>query len=996
MAETTAHHDRAVPVNTYRLQLHAGFGFRDAAAIVPYLARLGVTHVYTSPYLRARPGSTHGYDICDHNALNPEIGAEADYQVFIEALHANGLGHVIDFVPNHMGLDPVENAWWRDVLESGTCSPYAEHFDIDWEPVKTELHDKILLPVLADQYGRVLERGELRLVYDDGQLVLDYNGLVLPINPRQSPRALRIGLDALEASLGPSDPDLREFLSILTSLANLPAYTERDPVRIAERQREKEVARERLARLVAQSSAIRAHVDAALVAANGRPGTTASFDVLHDLLEAQPYRLSYWRTAAHEINYRRFFDVNDLGGVRVELDAVFDQVHALLGRLLAKGAVDAVRIDHADGLYDPTAYFERLHAVARAVRGHAGAPGPDVPHSLWLAAEKILSKGEHLPAAWPVAGTTGYEVLNQVLGLFVDPAGQKPLLRLYRRLTSLDETFDDIVYGTKRLIMDTSMASELNVLAHALNRISEGNRRSRDFTLNSLRDALIEFVACLPVYRTYVTTTGWTADDARTIDIAIGRARRRNPAMESSIFDFLRAVVLPVAPGDAAAAGDAFAPRDAEEYDAFGRFAMRLQQYTGPVQAKGVEDTAFYRYNVLLALNEVGGEPSRFGTPVAAFHSANIARQLTHPRSMVTTGTHDTKLGEDVRTRIAALSEVAETWRRELSRWLRITARERRLLDGDWAPDRNDEYRFYQVLVGAWPAGLDGVTEAPADLVARLQTYMIKAIREAKVHTSWLTQNAGYEDAVTRFVERVLTGATGARLLPMLLPFQQRVARIGLVNSLSQVLLRSTVPGVADLYQGSELWDLNLVDPDNRRPVDFARRAAALTSMEPILPLTSLDEVETFTEDRHRAIVQMLAAWPDGRLKLYLTAMGLRIRRRWPALFLEGTYVPCDTDVTVPAGLVAYARHHEGEWLLAVAPRLAARLVGSGPDEWPTGEAWKTSRVLLPPGAPSGTWVNLLTGERCQPMSHRAERWLFAGDSMRRLPVALLAARAAG
>jgi (1->4)-alpha-D-glucan 1-alpha-D-glucosylmutase len=980
--------DRFVPVNTYRLQMHAGFRFRDAAAIVPYLARLGVTHVYSSPYFQARPGSTHGYDICDHNALNPEIGSDDDYRHFIDTLHAHGLGHVIDVVPNHMGLDPVANAWWSDVLEGGTCSPYADHFDIDWQPVKAELHDKILLPVLADQYGRVLERGELRVIYESGRLRLDYNGSLLPVNPRQSPRVLRIGLEALEHDLGETNGEVHEFLSILTSLDNLPAYTERDPQRVAERQREKEVARQRLERLVDASSAIRAHVERAIAAANGRPGDPASFDVLHGLLEAQPYRLSYWRTAAHEINYRRFFDVNDLGGVRVELHEVFNQVHALLGRLLAAGAVDAVRIDHADGLYDPTSYFERLHALAAEARATpAGAAAPP----LWLAAEKILSKGEHLPASWQVDGTTGYEVLNLLQGLFVDPEGQKTLVRVYRRLTGLDDSFDDIVYATKRLIMDTSMASELNVLAHALNRISERNRRSRDFTLNSLRDVLVEFVACLPVYRTYVTAEGWTTDDARTIDVAIGRARRRNPAMESSIFDFLRAVILPTPPD--AAADEAFAPRDADEFRAFGRFAMQLQQYTGPVQAKGVEDTAFYRHNVLLALNEVGGEPSRFGVSAPAFHSANIARHLTHPRSMVTTGTHDTKLGEDVRARIAGISELAEDWRREVSRWIRITARERQMLDGDWAPDRNDEYRFYQVLMGAWPASADIDSEAPPELVTRLQAYMVKAIREAKVHTSWLTQNLAYEEAVTRFVERVLTGPTGRRFLAAALPFQRRLARIGLVNSLSQVLLRATVPGVADLYQGSELWDLNLVDPDNRRPVDFGRRAALLTSLERVLPLTSFDEEDTFAEDRHAAIEQMLAAWPDGRIKLYLTAIGLRARRRWPALFLDGAYTPCDTDVTVPAGLVAFARHHGDTWLLAVAPRLASRLVGVGPDDWPTGEMWKTSRVLMPPGAPSGAWVNLLTGERCQPMSHRGETWLFAGDALRRLPVALLATR---
>jgi (1->4)-alpha-D-glucan 1-alpha-D-glucosylmutase len=990
---------RARPASTYRLQFHRGFTFARAREIVPYLQRLGVTHCYASPYLLARAGSTHGYDICDHGRLNPEVGSEQDYQGWVAALHEHGLGQIVDFVPNHMGLDPQANVWWHDVLESGICSPFAEYFDIDWDPVKRELHRKILLPILGDQYGRVLERGELQLAYEDGRLVLAYFDRRLPINPRQAPRVLRLGLEELERELTPEDPHLREFLSILTALHNLPAYTESDPARIAERHREKEIARERLARLVERSPRIRQHIEDTILIANGRPGDAASFDVLHDLLEAQPYRLAYWQTASHEINYRRFFDINDLGGVRVELPAVFRGAHRFIATLIGRGCIDGLRIDHSDGLYDPTRYFETLQSLARESL-ERGSDGPTrdavlAGHRFYVIAEKILSAGETIPAEWALEGTTGYDFLNDLNGLFVDPAAKRPLRRLYERFTGNEPDFEQVVYRSKKLIMMTSMSSELNVLAHSLDQIAEGNRRSRDFTLNSLRDALTEFVACFPVYRTYVSEAGWTEADRQTIEHAVRVARRRNPAMESAIFDFLRAVLLPVHPaGTQGATGKGpptYAPQDEAEYHAWLRFTMRLQQYTGPVQAKGIEDTSFYRYNVLVSLNEVGGEPARMGTSVEAFHEANAARHARFPCTMLATATHDTKLGEDTRARIHALSEVPEAWRRELARWVRINAPQRQKVDGDWAPDRRDEYRFYQALLGCWPPDLDR-PEPPTTLVERLEEYMTKAIREAKVHTSWLTPHEAYDSAVTSFVRSTLTGAGGARFVPALLPFVRRMARIGLFNSLSQVTLKLASPGVPDFYQGTELWDLSLVDPDNRRPVDFARRMALLDELDPLVPPAAGEAGDEAGADRHEALGQMLASWTDGRLKLYITTAGLRARRAWPGLFVAGDYVPLATDVTVPAGLVAFARHFEGRWLVAAAPRLVSHLIAHDEGAQPIGELWKTSRILLPEGAPQGPWRNLFTGEESRAISYRTESWLFAGDALRRLPVTLLVA----
>jgi (1->4)-alpha-D-glucan 1-alpha-D-glucosylmutase len=987
---------RARPASTYRLQFHAGFTFTQAREIVPYLHRLGVTHCYASPYLMARAGSTHGYDICDHGRLNPELGSEEDYQAWVAALHEHDLGQIVDFVPNHMGLDPQDNVWWRDVLESGMCSPFAEYFDIDWDPVKREIHQKILLPILGDQYGRVLERGELQLAYDDGRLVLTYFDRRLPTNPRQATRVLRLGLDALEQELGHEDPHLREFLSILTALHNLPAYTESDPARIVERHREKEIARERLARLVQASPRIRQHIDEAIRVANGTPGDPASFDPLHDLLEAQAYRLAYWQTASHEINYRRFFDINDLGGVRIELPAVFRAVHRFIATLIGRGAVDGLRIDHSDGLYDPRHYFDTLQALAREAleRGDDGPTRDAVVgggHRFYVVAEKILSPAETIPREWALDGTTGYDFLNELNGLFVSPAARRPLLRLYERSTGGETDFEEVVYRSKKLIMETSMSSELNVLAHALDQIAEGNRRSRDFTLNSLRDALTEFVACFPVYRTYVSAAGWADADRRVVEQALRKARRRNPAMESAIFDFLRAVLLPVSPESGPAAGDggapAYAPQDEAEYHEWLRFAMRLQQYTGPVQAKGIEDTSFYRYNVLVSLNEVGGEPARMGTSLEEFHETNAARHARFPYAMLATATHDTKLGEDTRARIHALSEVPEEWRRELTRWARLNTPHRQKVDGEWAPDRRDEYRFYQVLLGCWPPDHDRA-EAPEGLVERLEQYMTKALREAKVHTSWLTPNDAYDSAMTSFVRRALTGAGGAKFLPVFLPFAKRMARIGFFNSLSQVTLKLASPGVPDFYQGTELLDFSLVDPDNRRPVDFARRTALLDEIEPLLPPVS--GPDRGGDARQEALGGLLGSWTDGRLKLYVSAAGLRARRAWPALFLDGDYIPLATDVTVPGGLVAFARRGGDGWLIAVATRLVSALIADDETAQPRGEIWRTSRILLPEGAPEGPWRNLFTGEDSRAMSYRAESWVFAGDALRRLPVGLL------
>jgi (1->4)-alpha-D-glucan 1-alpha-D-glucosylmutase len=938
-----------IPVSTYRLQFHREFTFEDARRLVPYLAALGITECYSSPILTARPGSTHGYDICDHNRLNPELGSEADFDAFTSELEAHGLGQILDFVPNHMGIDPQTNRWWRDVLENGPSSPYARYFDVDWDPVKPELKGKVLLPILGDQYGIVLERGELHLALADGALVLRYFEHDLPISPRESPRVLRHRPEALENELGADSHDLREYWSIVTALSNLPSFNETDAARIAERQREKEVARERLVRLLEASDPIRRHLDDAIRHFNGRPGERESFDPLHELLEAQPYRLAFWRTAFHEINFRRFFDINDLAGIRVEDPEVFEAVHRLMFQLIRDRKVTGLRLDHLDGLFDPAAYLE---ALQRAI-------GPT-----WVVAEKILSEGEELPTAWAVHGTSGYDFLNDLNGVFVDPASAGKMRAIYERFTARGAPFPIVTYVCKKLISQTSLASELNVLAAALNRISERSRRLRDFTLDTLRDALREVVACFPVYRTYVNAAGASEADRRTIDQAIEGARRRNPAMEPTVFAFVRAALTRELPsGDGPGSG----------VDAADRFAMKFQQYTGPVQAKGLEDTAFYRHNPLVSLNEVGRPP-------AAFHQANLRRLARWPLAMLGTSTHDTKRGEDARARINVLAENPEEWRQRIIRWSRINTTNRAPVGSGWAPDRNDEYLFYQALLGAWPAG---ATEADPELVQRLRDYMAKAIREAKLHTSWINPNQAYEAGVAAFVEKTLSGATTRKFLEAFLPFQDRIARAGVVNSLSQVVLKVAAPGVPDFYRGTELWDLSLVDPDNRRPVDWGLRRRFVDELEP-----------WFERERPpaQALEGMLREWHDGRLKVFVTACALRARRRLPSLFLAGEYVPLEADGDRREHVVAFARRADHEVAIVIAPRFPTRLAGEA-QPFPLGPAaWADARLTLPPELAGRTYRNVFTREAVRATAAGHDTGIALVDAFASLPVALLLA----
>ncbi len=892
--------------------------------------------------------------------MNPELGGDEGFDTLVSALRRAGLGLVVDMVPNHMAIDALANRWWRDVLENGPSSAYARYFDIDWSPVKAELQSKVLLPVLGDQYGVVLDQGHLQVVAVDGAFSLRYFDLDLPLNPRHLSVILRHRLDVLQASLPALDAGLNELMSILFHLDHMPSYTESDPDRVALRSREKEVAKQRLVRLWTDYPDVRRHLEENVRLINGTPGDARSFNLLHDLLEGQAYRLSFWRTAMHEINYRRFFDINDLAGVRVEEPKVFAEIHATIARLMAEGHIDGVRLDHIDGLFDPAGYLERLTALV-------------APATPYVVVEKILSHDEPLPDRWHARGTTGYDFMNDVNGLFVDNLHAHQMRMTYRRFSGRTDDFADVIYEGKRLVIASSMSSELNVLAHWLNRISEQERRTRDFTLDSLQDALREVVACFPVYRTYVGYDGWTPRDETIIDTAVTRALERNPALEPSIFEFIRQMLHParlVGLGE-------------DEYVQRRRFAMKFQQYTGPVEAKGVEDTAFYRYTPLLSLNEVGGDPARFGRSAQEFHDANLHRVHHWPLAMTATSTHDTKRGEDARARINVLSELPGEWRTLVSRLSRATASARRRVNGQPAPDRNDEYLFYQALVGAWPAGLE---ETPTpEFVARMRAYMQKAVKEAKVHTSWIHPSPAYDDAVVAFVEGALSGRASRAFLRLFVPFASRVARAGAVNSLSQLVLKIASPGVPDFYQGTELWDLSLVDPDNRRAVDYDTRERWLAD--------ALAWIEDADPGRRAAtLASLLDGWTDGRIKLFLTAAGLRLRRRYRSLFIKGSYTPLDVSGVHGRHLVAFARRHGSAVAIAVVPRLVSRIFGAQAPRPPAADVWQDTTIDIPAPLDTATFTHAWTGDTivCERDGSRA--WLRASDLFRHVPAALLVA----
>ncbi|MFZ1415740.1 MAG: malto-oligosyltrehalose synthase [Defluviicoccus sp.] len=939
-----------IPRATYRLQFHKGFTLRDATAIVPYLAELGISHVYASPYLKARPGSEHGYDIIDHNAINPEVGNEESFAAFCTALAQHDMGQILDFVPNHVGIFGAENQRFLDVLAWGEESPFAEFFDIDWRPAKPELHGKLLVPLLGDNYGAVLTNGELKLAIDDSEdgFSVWYYANRLPLSPATYGRILRPAIDRLLRANGHDSAQDAPLFLLAAGIADL-----RSPVRTRTARLARLALAERLrgdlGEQLRSHPAFRQHVETVIAEINGTPGDPKSFRRLHQLLDAQHYRLAYWRVAAEEINYRRFFQINDLAGIRVELPQVFEAIHRLVFQWIDEGRVHGLRIDHVDGLFDPRQYLQRLQQRFRDGGGRDASGQPqDGGAELYVVVEKILAPHESLPSDWPVAGTTGYDFLIPVNGVFVDPEGEAKVTADYEAFVGGMPDFREIAYRGRKLAMEQELASELRVLANEINQLTESNWFTRDFTLVGLRQALREIVASFPVYRTYVDWQGIRPEDRRDIDWAIAHGRRRSDRSDLSVFDFLQALLTTdLGRGRAAS----LSRREVR------RLAMKFQQYTGAVMAKGVEDTSFYRYNRLLSLNEVGGDPTRFGTPVAAFHRANQETARRWPQTMLATATHDTKRGEDARTRINVLSELSGEWSECLLRWSTQNRRHKSEVNDKAAPAENDEYLFYQSLIGAWPAEvIDGGDYEPliGQLRARMIEYIVKAVREAKVNSSWTNQDAAYEQALTSFVEGALDTHARNPFIESVGTFARRIAMVGVVNSLAQTTLKLTAPGVPDTYQGCELWDLNLVDPDNRRPVDFAHRMAMLKALRDRWAGGNADVT---------GVIDLLNAWPSGAVKLFLTWKLLQARRSLPTVFAGGAYKPIDAQGPRAGNLCAYLRTGDEGKALVVVPRLTAAFT-QPPATWPVGASmWAGTTLAVPsPGAWEGM-RNVFTGE---------------------------------
>ncbi|WP_343590234.1 malto-oligosyltrehalose synthase [Paracidovorax wautersii] len=929
-----------VPLATYRVQMHAGFTFQDATAIVPYLQALGISHLYTSPYLQAARGSTHGYDVVDPSRLNAEIGTEADHTALCAALSERGMGHVLDTVPNHMGIDDAANRWWQDVLEHGQASPHATRFDIEWNPPTPQTGHRVLLPVLGDHYGQVLEAGELQVRFEEaaGKLHLAYWERSIPLDPRCYATLLgQIPLPVPGPEIAASA--VAELQSLIDAFAALPPQDTPDAGQRAARLRDAPLLQQRLARLAVAHGWVAGWIGTCLGRINGTVGEPASFDVLDRVLGAQAYRLADWRVAGDDINYRRFFDVNSLAAIRMEDPDVFEAVHALPLRWAAEGKLTGLRIDHPDGLADPAEYFERLQRRHLALQQAAGIAQP---RALYVLVEKIMADHEPLPADWHVHGGTGYRFSTLVTGLFIAAEAQADFDAHYAEFTGDTQAFDEAGYECKRLIIQSALACDLNWLVDTLSRITRADRAVCDFTRNQLRLALVEVAAFFPVYRTYIVPGKGPASEAdrRHIAWAIAAARRRIGTSEGGVLAYLQSILL----GEEGAAPELRA-----------RFIRRWQQFTAPVMAKSIEDTLFYRYTRLVSLNDVGAEPRRFGLSVAAFHQANQQRARYLPHSMLGTSTHDSKRSEDVRARLNVLSEMPHAWKALVHDLEALGQRFCTTVDGTDAPSRHDLWSLCQAMVGIWPVQRS-TAEQRKSLVERLQQYMVKAMREAKLATNWLFPNEAYESAVTQYIEKTLSSE---RFVSTLEDFVQRVAPQGFRNSLCQLALKLTVPGVPDIYQGCEVWNFSLVDPDNRRPVQFGPLADSLASVQSMYAQGRFPAPAEW-----RQVLGEGAQMPDAAKQL-VTWRLLQLRQRFPALFRDSTYLPLPIDggdEAADARALAFARIREGEACVVVSSRLTAQqppAEGTGAGTGATLDMAQAHPALAKPGR----WLNWLTGE---------------------------------
>ena len=930
-----------IPSATYRLQFTPDFGFAEASEVLPYLHDLGISDIYASPIFHARAGSRHGYDVVDPNRLNPELGSDEAFASLIEQSHRQGLGWVQDIVPNHMAYDG-QNRMLMDVLENGEASPFFDFFDIDWQHPYESMRGKVLAPFLGGFYGECLEKGEIALHYDRHGLGVRYFSLQLPVNLESYSEVLTQNLNLLRKRLGSHHLDFIKLLGVLYALKNIPPKQES-----ADRADQILFVKRMLWELYTGTPEIKEHLDTNIARFNGTPGNPESFSLLDRLLSQQHYRLSFWKVAAEELDYRRFFNINELISLRVEDEKVFRHSHALIFKLVREGKFSGLRVDHVDGLYDPLGYLARL-------RGEAG--------NLYLTVEKILGVDEELPADWPVEGTTGYDYLNVLNGIFCAGEQRRRFSQTYERFTGLETSWPALMTEKKRLIIGKYMAGDIESLAYLLKRVSSRDRHAADVTLYGLKRALVEVLAFFPVYRSYVSPGSFSAQDRSQLTTAVERAKEGNAGLLLELNYIGRFLLLDFADH----ATD-------EERNRWTDFVMRFQQLTGPLMAKGSEDTALYVYNRLLSLNEVGGAPDRFGASVEEFHDFNLRRLARWPHAMNATATHDTKRGEDARARINVLSELPAEWEKNLRTWSRTNRAKKTKLRGAEAPDRNDEYFLYQTLIGSYPFHQD----QDGQFLERLTSYLIKAVREAKVHTEWLKPDGAYEQAFVDFARQILAPAESNRFMEEFLPFAKRIAYCGMFNSLSQTLLKIASPGVPDVYQGTELWDLSFVDPDNRRPVDYAERRHLLEKLK-----------GAEVKDRPGLLRDLMSRWEDGRIKLYLIHKLLDFRRAHQELFTDGEYLPLEATGESRQAVCAFARRKGQTWALAIVPCLVGNRAYHGTPPLGAG-VWNSTALSLRDDMP-GRWLDIISGERLEASDTAPTKNLLLRGVFNNFPVALL------
>ncbi len=933
-----------IPLSIYRIQFNPSFGFNHAKEIIRYLNELGISDIYASPIFKAKGGSQHGYDVVDPNQLNPELGGFDEFESLINKIKKYSMGWLQDIVPNHMAYD-VENQMLMNVLEYGEGSEYFDYFDVEWDHPYESIRGRFLAPFLGRFYGECLEDGEIQLRYGEHGLTINYYELSFPLRRESYNKVYTCGLNRLEERLGGAHHDFIKLIGIL-HLQNTPKTEDKS----CEGYDQIKLMNKMLWELYSENDEIKRYLDENIETFNGKRGDADSFNLLDDLLSEQLFRLSFWKVAAEETNYRRFFNINGLISLRVEDENVFNYTHTLISQLVAEGKINGLRIDHVDGLYDPTVYLQRLREKNKDV---------------YIVVEKILDHNENLPSLWPVQGTTGYDFMNYVNGIFCEKSNDRHFHRIYSKYVGLRTSFENLVYEKKRLIIDKEMAGDVDNLANLMKKISGRFRYSYDVTLHGLKRALVEVLTVFPVYRTYINFEDFSKIDQIIISEVIKKAKKLNPDLLYEL-NFIE-MFLHLNFGENVSE---------EEKNRLIHFVMRFQQFTGPLMAKGFEDTTLYVYNRFLSLNEVGGSPDKFGISMVEFHNFNKERSEHWPHTINATSTHDIKRGEDVRARLNVLSEIPKEWNVNIREWNKLNRRRKKLINEIRAPDKNDEYFLYQTLIGTFPFPEPGQEQVQEEgyfeFIERIKNYIIKAVREAKVHTAWLKPDEDYENAYAVFVERILKTYEENAFLKSFIPVKDKIAFYGIFNSLSQVILKITSPGVPDFYQGTELWDLNLVDPDNRRPVDFLNREKYLKDIK---DREKIDIIGLINE--------LLSTKEDGKIKLFLVYRALKARRENIGIFQNGDYIPVEIKGRYRENIVSFARKDKNSWSITVAPRFFVNLIEK--DKYPFGEeVWEDTHIVLPDEAPI-KWKDAITDKNIE-----GEGILSLGEILSSFPVSLL------